>query len=93
MQNQLENVSTVNAEEIVLRVLEENLLYDGKIKLDNTYAEIGLDSLLFINIVVNIETECKVVFEDNMLVYDENKTVKNLIDCVYQLIDEEAVQQ
>lgn len=93
MQNQLENVSTVNAEEIVLRVLEENLLYDGKIKLDNTYAEIGLDSLLFINIVVNIETECKVVFEDNMLVYDENKTVKNLIDCVSQLIDEEAVQQ
>lgn len=76
----------IKAEQIVLRILKENVLYEKDILLDNTYEEIGLDSLTFINVIVNIETECKIVFEDQMLVYEEEKKVSDLIDCVYQLM-------
>ena len=81
-----------NAEKIVLEILKENVLYDKDILLENTYDEIGLDSLTFINSIVNIETECKIVFEDQMLVYEENKKVMDLVDCVSQLMDNKAVE-
>lgn len=80
-----------NAEKIVLEILKENLLYDKDILLENTYDEIGLDSLTFINIIVNIETECKIIFEDQMLVYKEDKRVIDLVNCVYQLMNNKAV--
>ncbi len=82
----------INAEKVVLEILKENLLYDKEILLENTYDEIGLDSLTFINIIVNIETECKIIFEDQMLVYEENKKVMDLVDCVSQLIGKKAVE-
>ena len=82
----------INAEKVVLEILKENLLYDKEILLENTYDEIGLDALTFINIIVNIETECKIIFEDQMLVYEENKKVMDLVDCVSQLIGKKAVE-
>ena len=58
-------------------------------RLDAALAEIGIDSITFIRIVIALEEAFNIKFEDEILILSEFPTVKDLIDYV----DEKNLQQ
>ena len=61
-------MSVKNIEKQVLSIMEDILELDsGSVKTEQTFDELEIDSILFIRLVVQSETEFNIQFEDEML--------------------------
>ena len=70
----------------------ENEIGDADIYTD--YLEIGVDSITFIQIIVELESIYDFEFEDSMIIMDENNSnIKTLIDYVESQIQKKDLGQ
>lgn len=78
-------------QEEILSVVTSNIILPpaDPIRLDAALAEIGIDSITFIRIVLALEEAFHIQFEDEILILTEFPTVKDLLDYV----EEKIVQQ
>ena len=74
--------------ERILKLLKENVSLE-KIKkgvdLETNLEEIGVSSVDFIKLIVGIENEFDIEFDDEHLSYEKFKTVRDLIDYLDEL--------
>jgi acyl carrier protein len=54
---------------------------------DESLVDFGVNSMNFIKIVVELENEFKVLFDNETLRFDEMNTINKLIDCVISLMN------
>jgi len=69
-----------NVLEMISSALSENKLVD--ISLDTAFSSAGLDSMIFIKIVVALETEFEFEFDDEKLLITEFPTVRSMVEYV-----------
>jgi len=76
----------VNIEETVIRIIaQENHLDPSSVKLDSTFAELGIDSLDGINIVFALESEMNIAIPD--AVARNMTSVRQVVDGLTRLIE------
>lgn len=86
-----EACSMTERQKKILSVITSNIIQPpaDPVRLDAALAEIGIDSITFIRIVIALEEAFNIKFEDEILILSEFPTVKDLIDYV----DEKNLQQ
>jgi acyl carrier protein len=57
----------------------------SNVTLDTKLLELDLDSITFIRLVVNVESELKIEFDDDALSIDKYETLKDLNDYIVSL--------
>lgn len=67
-----------------LQIMEENLLEVERIDFASTMVSLQISSLAFIKIVVFLEEEFNIEFEDEKIIPDAFATVQELFDYVYK---------
>ncbi len=55
----------------------------SEISLETTFEDLGLDSIDMIQLIINLENELEITFDDTIL---ETKTVNELIEIIKQII-------
>ena len=75
-------------EKKVISVFEDILeLEPGTVKMEETFEEREIDSILFIRLVVQCETEFNIQFEDEMLLITKFPNVGTFVDYVQSRYD------
>lgn len=69
-------------ETTILNEILKNVEVDGEISVDLELEAIGINSISYMTIIVNLEDEFMIEFDDDKLKYDVFKTVRELIDYV-----------
>ena len=78
----------MNIEKKIIGVFEDILeLEPGTVKLDQTFDEREIDSILFIRLVVQCETEFNIQFEDEMLLITKFPSVGTFVEYVQSRYD------
>jgi acyl carrier protein len=76
------------AQRIINCIAETQHLEAGKIGIDSTFEELGIDSLDGINILFALETEFDISIPDDAA--QEIRTVREMVNGVTKLIEEKA---
>ncbi|RDU22379.1 non-ribosomal peptide synthetase [Anaerosacchariphilus polymeriproducens] len=83
------NIFIKNDDEIEKRVFEiisKSIQSDAAISLENKFYELGIDSLKFVSLIVNLEMEFNIEFSDDKLVNSAFNNVGNLIFYIKELV-------
>jgi len=64
------------------------LIVDGNISLETVFTDIGLDSITFVKIIVDLENEFKFEFDHEKLLLNEFTTVKSMIGYIESKISD-----
>jgi len=76
----------MNIEQTVIDIIaREQHLDAGTVRLDSTFAELGIDSLEGINIVFALETEMNISIPDNVAMM--MKSVQQVVDSLSRVIE------
>jgi acyl carrier protein len=76
----------MNIEQRVIEIIaREQHLDPGTVRLDSTFAELGIDSLDGINIVFALETEMNISIPDNVAMM--MKSVQQVVDSLTRVIE------
>ena len=59
-------------------------------QLDEDFAQLGLDSITFVQIIVGLEEEFECEIPDSKLLISEMNTVRKMIDVLQSLYDEQS---
>ncbi len=54
---------------------------------DQELADLNIDSISFIKLLVKLETEFDITFGEEIILFSENTTINNIIDCISAIID------
>jgi acyl carrier protein len=73
------------AEKVVEIIAREEHLEPGKVTLDSTFAELGIDSLDGVNILFALEGEFKIEIPD--AIAQNMKTVRQVVDSLTRVIE------
>ncbi len=73
--------------EQIFDVIKGSINGTEKITEDATFLKIGVDSVDFISMIIALEEEFGIRFEDMQLVCDDYKTIGQLVCVVEQLIE------
>ena len=86
----------MNTEKRILGVFEDILELDpGTVTMEQTFEEREIDSILFIRLVVQCETEFNIQFEDEMLLITKFPSVGTFVEYVqsrYDVADAEKLK-
>ncbi len=68
----------------ILEVIASNIdeIFSGELSLDMDFANIGLDSLTFIKLVINLESEFDFEFDDEMLLITVFPKLETMVEYV-----------
>lgn len=77
--------------ERILQVIKDNLSKDIEIKSDNLWQDLKVDSINFIQIIVALEKEFNLEFEDKKLSFAAFPRVKDMIDYIISRKEEEVL--
>ncbi len=50
-------------------------------------ADLNMDSISFIKLLVKLETEFNITFGEEIILFSENTTINNIVDCISRIID------
>lgn len=76
-------MNTNNIDEVVLALVKELMEDDRKsITMDDNLNDVGLNSLMFIKMVVTIEDTFDFIFDDEMLDYHRYQTLQDISDYI-----------
>ena len=75
--------------ESIYDVIRRNISNSTDVNDDTTLMEMGIDSVEFITMVIALEEEFNVRFEDMQLVYDNYSTVGQFVSVVQQTIEKQ----
>lgn len=73
--------------EEIYDVIKQNLSNSADVSDDTALMEIGIDSVGFITMIIALEEEFNIRFEDMQLVYDNYRTIGQLATVVQQVIE------
>ncbi len=68
----------------IIEIVKKNLSYSKDINKSNVLEDIGIDSLTFIKIIIEIENEFSFEFEDSAVSLYAFSTMQDLIEYVYK---------
>lgn len=71
---------------LILKIIRE-IKEDENIQIDSNLRDIGINSIQFIQIMVNIETEIGIEFPDEFLIFAENVTANTFAEIVTNTIE------
>lgn len=54
---------------------------------DQELADLNMDSILFIKLLVKLETEFDITFGEQIILFSENTTINDIIDCISAIIN------
>lgn len=54
---------------------------------DQELADLNMDSILFIKLLVKLETEFDITFGEQIILFSENTTINDIIDCISGIIN------
>lgn len=63
----------------IISIMKENMDFDASVSVSDRIESLGINSISFIKIVVQIETEFGFEFEDDDLNYNVFQTLKDLV--------------
>jgi len=68
----------------IVEVITSNIdeIFSGELSLDLDFADIGLDSLTYIKLVINLESEFDFEFDDDMLLITAFSKLKTMVEYV-----------
>lgn len=72
---------------VIAQILEsfmEDVVF-GEDRYDDDLTELGMDSILFIHVIVEIEERFETELPDEYLVFGELNTIRRMAEVVYQL--------
>ena len=75
--------------ERALQVIQDNLTEKVDVKLEDNLQDLDINSITFIQIIVNLESEFDFEFEDEKLLFTEFPTIKDMVDYVVSRTDGE----
>jgi acyl carrier protein len=70
-------------------VIKQNISNSTDVNDDTVLVEIGIDSVEFITMIIALEEEFNIRFEDMQLVYDNYRTIGQLVSVVQQVIEKQ----
>jgi acyl carrier protein len=73
--------------ETIYDVIKRNVSHSAVINDDTSLLEIGIDSVEFITMIIALEEEFNIRFEDTQLVYDNYKTIGQLVSIIEQMLE------
>lgn len=73
--------------EQIIEIIQQNVDLHQIIRDEMNLEEIGVDSIAFISIIIAIEEEFNIRFDDMQLIYDHYQTVGDLIEAVQSAIE------
>ena len=73
--------------EAIYDVIKKHLVNSENINDDSILIAIGIDSVDFITIIVALEEEFNIRFEDMQLIYDDYQTIGQLVSMVQGAIE------
>ncbi len=74
-------------EQQIYEVIKKYLKGVDHINFDTTLVECGMDSIEFITMIIALEEEFGIRFEDIQLIFDEYKTVGDIVKVVHNLVE------
>lgn len=74
-------------EEGVLSIIETQSKSSNIVAPETTLYDLKVNSIIFIKIIVDLETKFNIEFEDEKLLMSEFPTVKDFIDYIYDAIE------
>ena len=72
----------------IIKLIKNKVLLDEKVNLNTKLTDLSLDSLSFIELLLEIEEMYKIEFNDSSLYIDNYKTVNDLINKIKELKNE-----
>jgi len=75
-----------NIEETIINIIKSILDTSDDIKKDGVIRDLGINSIVFIQILVNIETQFNIEFPDEMLSIDAMNTIDDMVGIVHGLL-------
>lgn len=72
----------MDIENRVIEIVQTNIENQRVIDAEAQFSELPINSIEFIKIVIELETEFDFEFEDNKLLFSEFQTVQSMIDYV-----------
>lgn len=72
----------------IIKLIKNKVLIDEKVNLNTKFTDLSLDSLSFIELLLEIEEMYKIEFNDSSLYIDNYKTVNDLINKIKELKNE-----
>lgn len=64
---------------LILKIIQD-IKGDEDVTMDRNLRDMGINSIQFIQIIVNLETELQVEFPDEFLIYKDDMTANTLVD-------------
>lgn len=77
--------------EIIYDIIKRNTSSSVDINDDTSLAEMGIDSVEFITMIIVLEEEFSIRFEDIQLVYDNYRTIGQFVSVVQQAIEKQKI--
>jgi acyl carrier protein len=84
-----------NIEETIINIIKSILDTSDDIKKDAVIRNLGIDSIVFIQILVNIETQFNIEFPDEMLSINTMNTIDDMVETIRSFIragEEESIK-
>lgn len=75
-------------EQKIYDVIKKNIKGVDSINLDTTLVECGVNSIEFISIIIALEEEFDIRFEDIQLIFDQYKTIGEIVETVHKLTED-----
>lgn len=72
----------------IIKLIKNKVLFDENVNLNTKLTDLSLDSLSFIELLLEIEEMYKIEFNDSSLYIDNYKTVNDLINKIKELKNE-----
>lgn len=72
----------------IIKLIKNKVLFDENVNLNTNLTDLSLDSLSFIELLLEIEEMYKIEFNDSSLYIDNYKTVNDLINKIKELKNE-----
>lgn len=72
--------------DIILKMVQERLETEKGVDLDTKLEEVGVDSLMYVELLVEIEEQFGMEFEDDKVSYKELATVRDIVEYVEERI-------
>jgi len=77
--------------EAIYDVIKQNISNSADVNDDTALMEIGIDSVGFITMIIELEEEFNIRFEDMQLVYDNYRTIGQFVSVVQQVIEKKNI--
>lgn len=71
---------------LILKIIKD-IKGDADVTMDENLRDMGINSIQFVQIIVNLETELQIEIPDEFLMYKNDMTVNTLVDIMHAVMN------